>query len=79
MQAVFLSEVQLIESTINEYVSIAITDKSGKMKYVNEKFCAISKYSACKLIGQDHRIINSGFHSKEFMRVLWDALTEGKI
>ena len=52
-------------------MSIAITDKSGKTKYANEKFCIISKYSAEKLLGQDHRIINSGFHSKEFMRVLW--------
>ncbi|PXW85700.1 PAS domain S-box-containing protein [Nitrosomonas sp. Nm84] len=79
VQAVLLNEVQLIESALNEHVSIAITDKSGRIKYVNEKFCATPKYSAEELLEEGHRIVNSGFHSKEFMRVLWDTLTAGKI
>lgn len=79
VQAVLLNEVQVIESATNEHVSIAITDMSGKINYVNEKFCTISKYSAEELLGQDHRIINSGFHSKEFMCVLWDTIMAGEI
>ncbi|MGZ8558632.1 MAG: PAS domain-containing sensor histidine kinase [Chitinophagaceae bacterium] len=58
---------------------IAITDQKGIIKKVNSNFCKISKYSEEELIGQDHRIINSGYHSKEFIRQLWETISNGKI
>lgn len=57
---------------------VAITNQKGIITYVNETFCKISKYSADELIGQDHRILNSGFHSKEFIRGLWTQISRGK-
>ncbi|MBK6447073.1 MAG: PAS domain S-box protein [Bacteroidetes bacterium] len=58
---------------------VAITDQKGIIKYANDNFCTISKYSRDELIGQDHRIINSGFHSTEFIRNLWVTIANGKI
>ncbi|MEL1240983.1 PAS domain-containing sensor histidine kinase [Flavobacterium flavipallidum] len=58
---------------------VAITDQKGTIIHANDNFCKISKYSREELIGQDHRIINSGYHSKEFIKNIWVTIANGKI
>lgn len=67
-----------LKSAIDEAAIVAITDKNGKITYVNKKFCAISKYSEEELIGNTHRIINSHYHSEEFFITMWKTITQGK-
>lgn len=73
------TEVSDYKHALDESAIVAITDQRGIIKHVNENFCNISKYSREELIGQDHRIINSGYHSKEFIRNLWVTIANGKI
>jgi PAS domain S-box-containing protein len=68
-----------LKYALDQSAIIAITDVGGRIKYVNDKFCEISKYSREELIGRDHRLINSRFHSKEFFRALWQFVSNGQI
>ncbi|MDZ4204296.1 MAG: PAS domain S-box protein, partial [Bacteroidales bacterium] len=74
-----LKEISDYKYALDESTIIAITDQKGIIEKANSNFCKISKYSEEELIGQDHRIINSGYHTKEFIRDLWVTIANGKI
>lgn len=74
-----LKELTDYKVALDESSIVAITDQKGIIRHANENFCKISKFSLEELIGQDHRIINSGYHSKEFIRSIWTTIANGRI
>lgn len=73
-----MEEVQNIISALNFSVIVAITNPQGKITFVNQHFCDIAKYTKEELIGQDHRILNSGYHPKSFFKEMWRTIGSGK-
>ena len=80
------TQLEALNKDVSDYIYaldessiVAVTDQKGIIQHVNDNFCKISKYTSEELIGQDHRIVNSGYHPKEYIRDLWVTVANGKI
>ncbi|MBE9102299.1 GAF domain-containing protein [Vacuolonema iberomarrocanum] len=63
----------------NEHCIVSIADAQGRITYVNDRFCEISWYTRRELIGQTYCCVNSGCHSAEFFRELWETISSGHV
>nr|WP_212118268.1 PAS domain-containing sensor histidine kinase [Niallia circulans] len=72
-------DVRDMQHALDESAIVAFTDNNGMITYANDKFVELSKYSREELLGQNHRIVNSGHHSPEFFRELWNTINKGEI
>ncbi len=72
-------EIADYKYALDQSADITITDRKGIIIYANENFCNLSQYSAGELVGNDHRMINSGYHPVSFFEELWSTVSQGKI
>jgi PAS domain-containing protein len=69
----------LILRATSQVAIIAYTDKAGRITFANKKFCDISEFNLEELHNKDHRLLNSGFHDKEFLKEMYKTINCGKV
>ncbi len=74
-----LDEVKNLHFAMDQHSVVAITDVAGKIKYANDLFCQFSGYSREELIGQNHRMLNSGKNSPDLFKGMYQTITQGKV
>lgn len=80
MQNLLSSQYQsAVIEALDQNTIVALTDRAGVILHVNETFCRISGYSVDELLGKTHAVVNSGYHSNEFIRDMWQTILAGKI
>ncbi|MFZ4798069.1 MAG: PAS domain-containing protein, partial [Bacteroidia bacterium] len=72
-------ELEDYKFAIDESAIVTITNKEGLITYANHNFSKISQYSIDEIIGQNHRLVNSGYHPKEYFTNMWSLITNGKV
>lgn len=70
-------ELKNFRAALDKSAIVSMTDKKGRITYVNRAFCEVSKYEVEELLGQKHSIVNSGYHNKVFWKDLWQHLAKG--
>ena len=74
-----VNELKQQQFAIDQHNIVSITDVKGTIIYANDSFCKISKCTKEELIGQNHRMVKSGFHNPLIFKEMYHAIANGEV
>jgi sigma-B regulation protein RsbU (phosphoserine phosphatase) len=74
-----LKQLEDLRYAVDQASLVAITNHAGSIIEVNDKFCEVTGYSRDELIGQNHRILKSGYHPESFYHEMWHTISSGSV
>ncbi len=75
----YQQENEQLLKALDIHALVSITDLDGRITYANQNFCRISGYNRNELVGQNHRIVNSGYHDSAFFESMWQTISSGQV
>jgi len=73
-----MEELDDLLKALDRSTMVTVTDVDGKLLYVNQLFCDVTKYSKEELIGaKPNELLNSNFHDQAFYDDIWNTLKKG--
>jgi PAS domain S-box-containing protein len=73
-----IAKLDALMAAVDQHAIVSTTDVQGRITYVNDNFCQVSRYRPDELLGQTHRVINSKHHPQEFFAQMWQTILAGK-
>ncbi len=72
-------ELEFLRFAFDQHSDVSMTDGRGRITHVNQRFCELSGYALEELLGSDHRMVNSGYHTPEFWRKMYAVTASGEV
>ena len=73
------NELNQFRHALDSSSIVMIIDTNGTICHINNRFCSLSHYTRDELIGENHRIFNSGYHTSEFFKGMMGTVSSGKV
>ena len=74
-----LSELDQQKFVLDQHAIVTMSDIEGHITYCNDKFIEVSGLSREEIIGQDHSIVNSGYHPPGFFKAMYEVIAQGGV
>lgn len=72
------ADLDRLRATLDQHAIVSVADYMGRITYVNDRFCEVSGYAREEVLGQNHRIVKSGYHPASFYHEMWATIALGR-